>query len=115
MLSGQKIEAMRSEYSGGERLLYWIRKNAVYLILVVGCSVIISNVDMTVDDDGQIDPFTVALSMMSQAIMAASVKLFTVFLVMKFGLPKLAFQEEIIAEKNVAAALVFLGLAWIVA
>jgi uncharacterized membrane protein YjfL (UPF0719 family) len=53
--------------------------------------------------------------MIAQGIMSASIKLFVVFLVMKFGLPKLAFQEEIIAEKNVAVGLVFLGIAWIVA
>ena len=112
---GRKIKAIRSDYGAIERLLYWARKNLVYVIMVFACSVVISNIDMSLDEEGQVDAFTIALSMLSQAIMAASVKLFVVFLVMKFGLPKLAFQEEIIAEKNVAAAMVFLGIAWIVA
>jgi len=113
--SGRKMEALRSDYGVGERMFYWLRKNLVYLIMVFACSVVISNIDMSLDEEGQADAFSIASSMIAQAVMAASIKLFVVFLVMKFGLPKLAFQEEIIAEKNVAVGLVFLGIAWIVA
>jgi uncharacterized membrane protein YjfL (UPF0719 family) len=83
--------------------------------MVFACSVIVSRIDMSLDEQGQADAFGIATSMIAQGIMSASIKLFVVFLVMKFGLPKLAFQEEIIAEKNVAVGLVFLGIAWIVA
>ena len=110
-----KLNSIRSAYSGPARLLYWLRKNVVYLIMVFACSLVISNVDLSLDEDGGASGFAVATSMIAQAVMAASIKLFVVFLVLKFGLPKLAFQEEIITEKNVAVALVFLGIAWIVA
>jgi len=115
MKTVDKIEAIRAEYAVTHRLVYWLRKNLVYLIMIFACALVIRSVPMELSDDGAIDPFAVATNMLAQAIMAASVKLFVCFLVLKFGLPKLAFQEEIIVEKNIAVALVFLGIAWIVA
>ncbi len=114
-ISGSKMKALRSGYGVGERFVYWLRKNSVFLVMVFACSVVISRIDMNLDDQGNANAFGIATSMIAQGIMSASIKLFVVFLVMKFGLPKLAFQEEIITEKNVAVGLVFLGIAWIVA
>lgn len=105
----KEAEQIRNEFTRQQRFLYWAKRNIVLLIIAVIGLLIVNSVP-EVDPDQEFNLWAALVQLLGKSLLDTAVKLFAVFLVLKFSFPKIAFQHEIINHQNIAAALLFLAL-----
>ena len=107
-------EAIRAQFSYQERVLYWVRRNLVFLVIAV-CGLLLMRLAPSAGPDDPFNLFSAMVQLLGKSLLDASIKLFSIFLFMKFALPRIAFQYEIVDNGNIAAAMIFVALVLLVA
>ena len=107
-------ERIQSEYSVRQRVFYWVKRNLVYLLLAALSLLIIQAITVSAEQTEETIGWAGLGVMIASSTLSVSVKAFIAFLIMKFALPSVAFQTEIVKYQNDASALVFFAIVWLV-
>lgn len=100
-------EATPHRYSWRERTLYFVKRNVVFLIFAVPAFlVLISDGIQTTPDGVVINPGKEILMLLAGKVLRSVVGLWLALMIMKFYMPRMSIQTELIEDQNIAVAIV---------
>lgn len=110
------MSRIEEKYSRQERVLYFIKRHLIFLAIFVPCILFLQSQEFVVQETGEvIDPGNGLLMMQVSSILDAAITVWTSLLILKFAMPKMHIQKEIIEDQNSAVAIlcaaVILGMA----
>lgn len=114
--NNKQMSRIEEKYSRQERVLYFIKRHLIFLAIFVPCILFLQSQEFVVQETGEvIDPGNGLLMMQVSSILDAAITVWTSLLILKFAMPKMHIQKEIIEDQNSAVAIlcaaVILGMA----
>lgn len=93
-------------YTAKERAVYFIRRHVVFLALIIPSVLYLKQQQIVIPETGEVIDSGSGLIMMAvSSLLDSAVAVWFSFLILKFAMPKLHIQKEIIEEHNVAVAI----------